>query len=429
MNKLISTTAFTGVFLLLLWIPINLSAQTKIMPIGNSITQGMNVTWAPGLTNLYSYRRPLWLMLQSAGKSVDFVGSMTEVEGTPLPLTDFDKNHEGHAGWRTDQLLYDRGWYDGLGTVGDWIKLHMPDMVLLHTGTNDCAQGQSSASTVVEIGSVIDTMRFHNPAIKIYLAKLIGSGYSWNAKIDSINNAIPALAALKSTLASPIVVVDMSSVFDPSIHTSEGIHPNPTGEQIMAQAWFDAIAPATFPVEMLSFSAIEMQNQVRLKWATATEINNAGFEVQMMRRGVFEQIGYVEGNGTTTSVSNYEFQTEVLAKGTYLFRLRQVDIDGQSSFSDRISVEIKDSFEPISLYPNPATDQVWVEVPAENPETIDIRVFDMRGMAVSLPVHLQSQTNAITTWELNTASCLPGLYFVNISGEGLSYTKKLMITP
>jgi hypothetical protein len=73
------------------------SAQTptpiRIMPLGDSITYGTSSTGTVG------YRRPLYQLLAGAGYSVDFVGSQTN--GSP---NDFDRNQEGHSGWRADEI-------------------------------------------------------------------------------------------------------------------------------------------------------------------------------------------------------------------------------------------------------------------------------------------------------------------------------------
>ena len=66
----------------------------RILPLGDSITQGTGDTAGGG------YRGPLWTLLKNAGYNADFVGSQTD---TSCTLAGFDKNHEGHGGWRVDE--------------------------------------------------------------------------------------------------------------------------------------------------------------------------------------------------------------------------------------------------------------------------------------------------------------------------------------
>jgi len=84
-------------FGLALALPARAHAQTvRVMPLGDSITESQ--------TGFASYRYWLWHQLQDFGFCVDFVGSQSGVNGTPK-FPDFDQDHEGHTGWRTDQVL------------------------------------------------------------------------------------------------------------------------------------------------------------------------------------------------------------------------------------------------------------------------------------------------------------------------------------
>src|SRR5687767_179244 len=125
-------SAFVLVLLLITFAGVIHAQPTpyRIMPLGDSITQSD--------VNHNSYRRPLWKLLQAAHIPVDFVGSLTEhyvprVNDPPNP--DFDMDHEGHAGLRTDEIL---------AQIPAWAQTYQPDVVLIHLGTNDLMQGQSN---------------------------------------------------------------------------------------------------------------------------------------------------------------------------------------------------------------------------------------------------------------------------------------------
>ena len=153
---------------LFLYCNIFLHSQTlNILPLGNSITQSDN--------EHYSYRYALWTKLIDDSLDFNFVGSLTSNHnGTPVfPQYngfDFDQNHEGHWGWRADQIQ------NGLP---NWLPGYTPDIVLLHIGTNDLYQGigdsANIAETILEIENIITLLRVDNPQVKILLAKLIPS--------------------------------------------------------------------------------------------------------------------------------------------------------------------------------------------------------------------------------------------------------------
>ncbi len=201
------------------------SAPIRIMPLGNSITQ------PDGFHN--SYRRPLWLKLRSSGYNVDFVGSTREhYQGKSAPLSDFDQDHEGHSGWRADQILEQ---------IDNWARASQPDIVLVHLGTNDLLQGQTPQSTIEELRTLIQKLRAINPSVKMLLAQPIPCGD--RTRVQQLNSLIPNLARATTTQKSPVMTVDQFSGFNPAKgeDTYDGCHPNESGEQKMANRWFAAL--------------------------------------------------------------------------------------------------------------------------------------------------------------------------------------------
>ena len=123
-----------------------------------------------------------------------------------------------------------------------WLEGYTPDIVLLHLGTNDVFDNQTTLSTISEIGQIIDVLRADNPTVVVLLAKILPTlDPASNQRIDELNQQIDSIALLKSTPESPVVVVDQNLGFSASEDTYDGIHPNLTGEEKMAQKWYDAI--------------------------------------------------------------------------------------------------------------------------------------------------------------------------------------------
>jgi len=197
---------------------------TRIMPIGDSITQADS--------NHNSYRRPLWIHLRQAGYNVDFVGSSREHVQGPSPLSDFDQDHEGHWGWRVDQILEQ---------IDFWVRTSQPDIVLIHLGTNDIVQGQSLESTIEELRQLIQTLRNINPRLKTLIAQTIPCGE--DAQVRQFNRLIVNLARDTNTQESPVIAVDQFSGFNVAAgkDTYDGCHPSESGEQKMADRWFAAL--------------------------------------------------------------------------------------------------------------------------------------------------------------------------------------------
>jgi lysophospholipase L1-like esterase len=227
------------------------SQTLQILPLGNSITQASNV--------YQSYRYPLWKKLLDDGLDFNFVGSHTQhyLCGTPT-FPDylgqsFDMDHEGHWGWRCDEVLQGDGSSAGCrgsGSLSDWLATYTPDIALVHLGTNDMFQSTGGTGainiTIGELKAIVDTLRADNPNMIILLALLIPTSdpdHSW--KIPLINAQIPQIAIDKYDPNSPIIIVDQFTGYDPvADNQSDGVHPNASGEEKMAQKWRDAIIDA-----------------------------------------------------------------------------------------------------------------------------------------------------------------------------------------
>ena len=198
----------------------------RIMPLGDSITQGQE--------GHSTYRRPLWKMLDENGFSVNFVGTLREYYPGVLPrLSDFDIDHEGHWGWRADQIL---------GKIDGWAKSASPDIVLIHLGTNDIFRNQPNEETVAELVEIIMIFRKYNPQVKIFVAQIIPVfGEKINVRIRDFNRRFPAMAAELSTEISPVIIVNQYENFNAETDTYDGVHPDAKGAQKMAQKWYDAL--------------------------------------------------------------------------------------------------------------------------------------------------------------------------------------------
>ena len=205
----------------------------RIMPLGDSITQADS--------EHSSYRRPLWNLLRQAGYDVEFVGSRQAHFGGPPPYSDFDSDHEGHWGWRTDQVL---------GHVNTWVGSAQPNIVLIHLGTNDLRAGQSLESTMDELWELIQSLRQNNPSVKVLLAQLIPIAEN-ESQVAQLNQLIALIAEYMSMETSPVLLVDQFSGFNAAVgqDTYDGIHPNQLGEQKLAEQWFNALQQILAPLQ------------------------------------------------------------------------------------------------------------------------------------------------------------------------------------
>ncbi|MDZ7764326.1 MAG: hypothetical protein U5K00_07845 [Melioribacteraceae bacterium] len=155
---------------------------------------------------------------------------------------------------------------------------------------------------------------------------------------------------------------------------------------------------AALPVELSSFDAELVENSVKLNWETATEVNNYGFYIQRQTNKVddkkeWQNIGFVEGHGTTNSPKKYSFIDANLPDTSEVtYRLKQIDNDGKYGYSKKLTVDIStitsaDDLLPqeYSLsqnYPNPFNPVTIIKFGLPQKGSVDLRIYNVLGQEV-----------------------------------------------
>ncbi|HYE96217.1 MAG TPA: M12 family metallo-peptidase [Rubricoccaceae bacterium] len=176
---------------------------------------------------------------------------------------------------------------------------------------------------------------------------------------------------------------------------------------------------AEVPVELTSFAATVSGRDVTLAWETASETNNAGFEVQMQRGGAWTTLAFVEGHGTTTEANTYAYTAEGLLPGTHSFRLRQVDFDGQSEVFGPVEagVETPGSHLLTQAYPNPFNPQTQFSLSVAQSQDVTVALYNALGQRVSTLFSGAMEADAARTFAVDGAALASGLYVVRVTGE------------
>jgi lysophospholipase L1-like esterase len=192
---------------------------TRIMPLGDSITEGTQV---PG-----GYRIGLWQRLGAANYRVDFVGS--QFNG-PSSLGDHD--HEGHPGWRIDQID---------ANIVSWLGNTNPRTVLLHIGTNDVLQNHDVANAPARLSALVDRITATVPNADVFVATIIPiTNAGQESLARSFNATIPGMVQSKVNAGKRVHLVDMHSALT-TADLIDGVHPTATGYDKMAATWYAAL--------------------------------------------------------------------------------------------------------------------------------------------------------------------------------------------
>jgi lysophospholipase L1-like esterase len=191
----------------------------RVMPLGDSITEGTQV---PG-----GYRIGLWQRLVNGGYRVDFVGSQSNG-----PATLGDHDHEGHPGWRIDQI--------DANIVG-WLNTYQPHTVLLHIGTNDVLQNYNLSGAPARLSTLIDHITATAPSAEVFVAQIIPlANAGQEAAVRTFNAAIPGIVQSKANSGKHVHLVDMHDALTVSDLT-DGIHPTAAGYDKMAATWYSSL--------------------------------------------------------------------------------------------------------------------------------------------------------------------------------------------
>jgi hypothetical protein len=143
--------------------------------------------------------------------------------------------------------------------------------------------------------------------------------------------------------------------------------------------------PVALPIKLIAFTAACENDQVKLNWATATEVNNDYFMVQRTADGSnFKTIAIVDGAGNSTTRMNYSFIDEQPLNGNAYYRLKQTDFDGEYVYSSTqpSSCNTKSTFGITNTYPNPVQDYVNLVLNSDKEGIVNIVMYDMRGRKV-----------------------------------------------
>ena len=186
------------------------------------------------------------------------------------------------------------------------------------------------------------------------------------------------------------------------------------------------------PVELLSFDAIRNENNVDLTWVTASEINNDYFVVEKSSDGEnFKPVLKTDGAGNSTSTIEYFDIDYDPYPGVSYYRLKQVDYDGQFTYSNIVPVrfESKTDKQNISAYPNPVSyNASHINLSLEGFDGVEILVVlrDIAGKEYYSKVEIVKSGSVVKAIPISE-EIAPGIYLVIASSNESIHSKKIVI--
>jgi hypothetical protein len=176
----------------------------------------------------------------------------------------------------------------------------------------------------------------------------------------------------------------------------------------------------SLPVNLIAFTAKALNNDVLLSWSTASEQNNKGFAIERSTDGEnFAEVDFVNGKDFSLVRVDYKSldQNAFDAGNTLYYRLRQVDFDGTTSYSNVLSVSRSNMpSATLNVYPNPFTQGLSLEIVSLQDEAYNVIVTDLQGRTIATRnVSAVKGLNTISMTEMDELKA--GIYFVKLIGQ------------
>lgn len=193
------------------------------------------------------------------------------------------------------------------------------------------------------------------------------------------------------------------------------------------------VDPSTIPVELVSFNIEKTNDGVLLKWETASELNNRGFEVQRsISDAGFFTIGFVKGSGTTTTHKSYNFIDPVSDDGIYTYRLKQIDYSGRIEYSQPVQISLSSpaSFLLEQNWPNPFNPATQIGFSIKNKSNVKITVINTLGEEIAVLVNkvMEPGSHQVEFDASSVSDGLPsGVYLYRIQAGSFTSVKKMVL--
>lgn len=206
--------------------------------------------------------------------------------------------------------------------------------------------------------------------------------------------------------------------------------------------------PANIPVELTSFTSIVNGNNVQLKWITASETNNRGFEIlrKETTEADFIRIAFVEGAGNSLLPTEYNYKDKSLAEGTYYYRLKQIDFNGRETYYDLFASAGISNNLSLSLaqnVPNPFSNSTkiiytipkYLEKESPSGVKVTLEVFDILGNRLcelvngyqNAGTYEVSFTRDIENLSQNSRAYSSGIYIYRLKAGSEILTRKMVM--
>jgi hypothetical protein len=268
-----------------------------------------------------------------------------------------------------------------------------------------------------------------------------GNSVSLNFELLSVNTGTTVATSWTDVATIRFTVVDAGGNANLAWSGISEIYKDDESTLLTAGTLF-GLDTSPLPIQLASFTAAVQQGNgaVVLKWSTASETNNYGFEVQksLDSSNVYESIAnsFIAGHGTSVEAHSYSFSDADVKPGLWYYRLKQTDLDGAVHYSERIVASsvtgvndrpLPTTFSLDQNYPNPFNPSTTVEFALPKDARVTLDVYNVLGQRVAALVDEVRQAGYHSV-RFNAGQLASGLYIYRIVAGDVTMVKKMMLT-
>jgi hypothetical protein len=203
-----------------------------------------------------------------------------------------------------------------------------------------------------------------------------------------------------------------------------------TAFNAFGQSAYTDTAQVVVPVELTSFNATIKDAGVLLEWTTATETNNLGFEIQRNLSNGWGTIGFVEGTGTTSEITNYQFFNELSefnSSEKLMYRLKQIDFNGTYSYSNTIEVDfLVEKYSLSQNYPNPFNPGTNITFTLAQRSFVTLKIYNILGNEITTLINevIPGGNHEV---KFDATGLPSGVYLYSLTAGDFVETKKMLL--
>ena len=198
------------------------------------------------------------------------------------------------------------------------------------------------------------------------------------------------------------------------------------------------VTTSPLPVELVDVKASSQGTSATISWTTATEVDNYGFEVERKNpSGVvgsdgeqWLELGFVKGEGTSSSAHEYSYTDHPASTGTFEYRIKSIAVDGSAKYSSPVQVDVGTVPKILALqqnYPNPFNPSTTLEFAVPYDGKAILKIYDIAGKEVATLFDGPVAAGRIQQVQFEASFLASGVYFSRLVFGRESISRKMLL--